>query len=149
MSLSPQLSSPASAFTFFFRMTLCVFGDTSKTSSAQVTALWEVTGLPLPSCKLRWNKWVHMYTRARVRAKQKPLLTNKRAGWCQSSRYLANWRKKKTQVIRKRLCLKTHKQTNRNHEVKAWQDTGVEPLLPLHKLGLIGEHKILAFFLSS
>lgn len=70
-------------------MTLCVFGDTSKTSSAQVTALWEVTGLPLPSCKLRWNKWVHMYTRARVRAKQKPLLTNKKAGWCQSSRYLS------------------------------------------------------------
>jgi hypothetical protein len=43
-------------------MTRCVFGETSKTSSAQVMALLEATGRPVPSCKLRSNKWVHMCT---------------------------------------------------------------------------------------
>lgn len=71
LTVSPSKLQMLSALTFFFKMTLCVFGETSKTSSAQVVALLEATGLPVPSCKLELKQsyvhtciyiYLHIYT---------------------------------------------------------------------------------------
>lgn len=50
--------------TFFFSITRCVFGETSRTSSAYAASLFEATGLTLASCELEHQENLIMFSQS-------------------------------------------------------------------------------------